>query len=161
MVTEPPQPRVKLRMGGKSPEAAPKITLKFGHPKPSSSSGITVDSEALKRQQELVKAGMSGHKPIPDANRPGLDRARSGSTNGVAINGIKREVSHAASPALAASQVNGVNGSTMAPPMHLNSRLPSGSPHPQNLAPPPPTYSSSNFNSQWRQAGKSRFRFDL
>ena len=60
MVAEPPQPRVKLRMPAKSPEPS-KITLKFGGQKSSSTPAMSVDSEALKRQQDLVRAGANGH----------------------------------------------------------------------------------------------------
>lgn len=64
-VSEPPQPKVKLRLSAKTPELPPKITLRFGQKAASdSANGVTVDSEALKRQQELVKAGANGHTAI-------------------------------------------------------------------------------------------------
>ncbi|KAG8527080.1 uncharacterized protein KY384_008509 [Bacidia gigantensis] len=124
VVTEPPQPRVKLTIGGKSPEPPPKITLKFGS-KSSNASGISVDNEALKRQQELVKAASSTHatptvqsvRPLPDRAVPGLEKA--------AINGIKREVSQGRSPGIAPSLVNGVNHTAMPPlyRIHPESRV--------------------------------------
>ena len=146
-------------MKGKSPEVAPKLTLKFGQQKSANREGISVDNEALKRQQELVKAGINGGNPTPNASRPQIERNSSSSTNTAVVNGIKREASHASSPALAPGLVNGLGGPAMAPPLHLTHRIPSGSPHPQavappNVVPPPPAYSSSNFNSQWRPAGK-------
>ena len=60
MVAEPPQPRVKLRMPAKSPEPS-KITLKFGVQKNAATPAMSVDEEALKRQQEHVRAGANGH----------------------------------------------------------------------------------------------------
>jgi len=61
--TEPP--RIKLKMGAKNPEpTASKLTLKMRgqtSETPSkddgSQSGVTVDNESLKRQQDLVRAG--------------------------------------------------------------------------------------------------------
>ena len=156
-MTEPPQPRVKLTMGGKTPEPPPKITLKFQ--RPSNTEGISVDNEALKRQQELVKAGIDGQKSKQVPARPVPDRIRSGSINGTA-NGIKREAAPSHSPGIAPTQVNGVNHSTMAPPVSLSSSHSKGGPQPQAPAPvhtpPVQTYSSSNFNSRFRQLGKGK-----
>ena len=56
-VQEPPQPKVKLRMPAPDP---PKITLKLSGPKQTGSTGVSIDSESLKRQQELVNAGANG-----------------------------------------------------------------------------------------------------
>ena len=56
-VQEPPQPKVKLRMPAPDP---PKLTLKFNAPKQTGSTGVSIDSESLKRQQELVNAGANG-----------------------------------------------------------------------------------------------------
>jgi chromatin structure-remodeling complex subunit RSC4 len=58
-------PRIKLKIGAKNPEPAPsKLTLKMRgqtSETPSkdegSQSGVTVDNESLKRQQDLVRAG--------------------------------------------------------------------------------------------------------
>ena len=47
----------------KSPEPS-KITLKFGSQKGITTAAMSVDSEALKRQQELVRAGANGHATI-------------------------------------------------------------------------------------------------
>ena len=49
-------------MPAKSPEP-PKITLKFGGQKMTSSASMSVDNESLKRQQELVRAGANGFTP--------------------------------------------------------------------------------------------------
>lgn len=145
-------------MGGKTPEPPPKITLKFQ--KPSNNDAFSVDNDALKRQQELVKAGMDGQKPKQVPARPLLEKSRSGSINGIAMNGVKRETASSHSPGIPSSQVNGVSHTPMAPPIGLNAGLVKGSPHPQAPASahsvPMQTYSSSNFNSQFRQAGKGR-----
>lgn len=63
VVQEPPQPKVKLRMPAKTPEP-PKITLKFGGQRQQGPSGVSVDSEALRRQQDLVNAGAHGRVPL-------------------------------------------------------------------------------------------------
>ena len=47
----------------KSPEPS-KITLKFGSQKGGATPAMSVDNEALKRQQELVRAGANGHATI-------------------------------------------------------------------------------------------------
>ena len=146
-------------MGGKSPEPPPKITLKFGN-RANTGSGISVDNDALKRQQDLVKAGSSSQgtlatsqsRSLPDKTGPGLEKAP--------INGVKREASQGRSPGLASAQINGVVQPTMAPPVHTTSRIASGSPHPQTLAPavngtvPANSYPSSAFSSFFRPAGK-------
>lgn len=147
VVTEPPQPKVKLRMPAKSPEP-PKITLKFGGPKPNATAGVSVDNEALKRQQDLVNAGMNGQasiranertpsgrpQQVPTANgvpalqRSSLERTKSGSAEKPAINGVKKETSIGQSPALGAVQMStDRNGS-------LDARQ---SPHPSMMPPPP------------------------
>ena len=57
MIFEPPQPRkVKLRMSARSPDP-PKLRLRFGAQKHPGSAGVSIDNEALKRQQELVRSG--------------------------------------------------------------------------------------------------------
>ena len=132
MVAEPPQPKVKLRLSAKSPEPTPKITLRFGQ-KPNGSTGVAIDNEALKRQQDLVKAGAngqgsaatdetsrpgprnpfgsshsgSGAAPIPSLQRLSQERARSGSAENPAtsLNGVKSE-GHGRSPALSAVQLD-------------------------------------------------------
>ena len=132
MVAEPPQPKVKLRLSAKSPEPTPKITLRFGQ-KTNGSSGVAIDNEALKRQQDLVKAGAngrapaatngttrpgprnpfgsshsgSGATPIPTLQRLSQERARSSSAENQAIsmNGVKSE-GPGKSPALSAVQLD-------------------------------------------------------
>ena len=166
-------------MPAKSPEPS-KITLKFGGQKGSGSVAMSVDNEALKRQQDLVRAGANGHtgsiatlphkasldSPNTIGNtRPSHDR--SGSTEH-AMNGLKAEASHGQSPALNAIQMNGVNevrqspsaaNLNMPPPINLSSRLPSGSPHPQSLvngAGPTSHTPATPFNTRFRQSGKGR-----
>lgn len=132
MVVEPSQPKVKLRLSAKSPEPAPKITLRFGQ-KSNGSTGVAIDSDALKRQQDLVKAGTngqgavttngtphpgprnpfgsshsgSGAAPIPTLHRLSQERARSSSAENPAssMNGVKSEGT-GKSPALSAVQLN-------------------------------------------------------
>ena len=150
---------MKLTIGGKSPEPQPKITLKFGNPKPSSSAGVTVDSEALKRQQEVVRAGINGQMPTQATpGRLPSEKSGSGSENGIVMNGIKRETSHSYPSVSSGGQANGISQPTMAPPLHLTSRIPSGSPHPQSLGVNGSTssssYISSTFNSFMRPSGK-------
>ena len=50
-------------MPAKTPEP-PKITLRFGGQRQQGPSGVSVDSEALKRQQDLVNAGANGRVPF-------------------------------------------------------------------------------------------------
>lgn len=60
VVDEPPQPKVKLKMSAPtSTDQSSKVLLRLGATKPGSTSGVAVDSEALKRQQQLVAAGSS------------------------------------------------------------------------------------------------------
>ncbi|KAL9126219.1 MAG: hypothetical protein Q9217_004699 [Psora testacea] len=157
VVNEPPQPRVKLTMGGKSPEPPPKITLKFGSSKSKGQAGVSVDNESLKRQQDLVRAGVNGQGS--STSKASYDRPGSGSDNGIIANGIKREASHVESPALGANQMNGSPNSTMPPPMHLSSAVHSGSPHPQtaggNGAPSAAHYPCSASVSHLRQPDAS------
>ncbi|KAL9001836.1 MAG: hypothetical protein Q9188_005210 [Gyalolechia gomerana] len=146
VVAEPPQPKVKLRMPAKSPEP-PKITLKFGGSKPSVTAGVSVDNEALKRQQDLVNAGMNGQASIrasprnppggpqnvPTANGvPSLQRTsqerRSGSGDRPAINGVKTETSMGQSPALGAVLLSADRGNS------IDARQ---SPNPAMMPPPP------------------------
>lgn len=161
-MNEPPQPRVKLTMGGKSPEPPPKITLKFGNPKPNHSAGVSVDTEALKRQQELVRAGVNGHGiDTASTKQVATDRPSSASEHTVVSNGVKREISQTHSPAPGPSQVNGAaNASMPPPPSHLNPRVTSGSPLPQptmtNGATPHIHPTTQFSNSFLRPPGKGR-----
>ena len=52
---------MKLRLSARSPDPTPKITLRFGGQK---SNGVSVDNEALRRQQDLVRAGANGLGPV-------------------------------------------------------------------------------------------------
>ena len=167
-------------MPAKSPEPS-KITLKFGGQKGSGPVAMSVDNEALKRQQDLVRAGANGHTGsiatwprIYSLDSPNIigtthpRHDRSGSTEH-AMNGLKAEASHGQSPALSAIQMNGVNevrrspsaaNLNMPPPMNLSSRLPSGSPHPQSLvngAAPSSQPPATPFNARFRQPGKGKY----
>ena len=160
-------------MPAKTPDP-PKITLKFGNPKPSGTAGVSVDNEALKRQQDLVNAGANGQAsvrstsrnpfagsqsvPIPTLGRVSQERARSGSSENPVVNGIKSEAFHRPSPAPAPSQLIATksesdtrpnsSATAMPPPIAANPRLKSGSPHPQILSTnhyiPTTSYSSTS-----------------
>lgn len=162
---------MKLRLSARSPETNPKITLRFGQ---KAGAGVSVDSEALKRQQDLVKAGVNGQgtinvNGIPHAGLtslgPGLpnsvshESARSASAERPTqiSNGIKNEVPLRQSPSLSAIQPSRDLGesvqnphslSNMPPPSIVTPRPPSNSPHP-STAPPPPS-----VDSRLRQPGK-------
>ncbi|KAI4242310.1 MAG: hypothetical protein LQ352_007260 [Teloschistes flavicans] len=172
VVTEPPQPKVKLRMPAKSPEP-PKITLKFGGSKSGATSGGLVDNAALKRQQGLVNATINGQSSfhgdpiaptagaqrlpttngVPTLPKTSIDQTKSDSAEKASLNGVKTEQAMGRSPGLAAVQVNGSldarqspNPSMMPPPLaSLTPRLPSGSPHPQTH--PTNHYSSTSYSS--------------
>lgn len=129
LVQEPPQPKVKLRMP--APDPPPKITLKFGGHRHAGSSGVSVDSESLKRQQDLVNAGANGRTPAAgnanhlvvspaaaeqsecshNAIESGIsiakDRPRSDSADQPKMNGVKKESALSQSPTLGAVHVNG------------------------------------------------------
>ena len=151
-VAEPSQPKVKLRLPAKTPEPPPKITLRFGQKSaPENVNGVSVDNEALKRQQDLVKAGTSGNVTVngdpsksPGKNTRGLalttsqasalsqlvqDR-RSGSAGSPPLtNGVKSELQHTQSPALPATTLR--HGSSA-------SNEAAQSPHNSSTAMPPP-----------------------
>lgn len=129
LVQEPPQPKVKLRMP--APDPPPKITLKFGGQRQTGSSGVSVDSESLKRQQDLVNAGANGRTPAAgNANHLVMSHAttehskrshndietgipvakdilRSDSAEHPKVNGVKKESALSQSPTLGAVHVNG------------------------------------------------------
>ena len=174
-------------MPAKSPEP-PKITLKFGGQKATGSASMSVDSEALKRQQELVRAGANGYAPgkgntisiprnicrllhsrsgsiaNPASSRLPQERSRSAEQS---MSGMKTETTHSQSPALnaipngtsEARQSPSASTTQMPPPVHLSSRMPSSSPHPQ-AAPNGVASTSQNpttpFNSRLRQPGKGK-----
>ena len=107
-VAEPSQPKVKLRLPAKTPEPPPKITLRFGQKSaPENANGVSVDSEALKRQQDLVKAGTSGNLSIVNGDpskSPGKD-SHSLSLTTSQMSGLSQPLQHrrsgsAASPPL-------------------------------------------------------------
>ena len=142
-VTEPIQPKVKLTM--KAAQEPPKITLKFGQ-RSGTTTGVSVDQEALARQQNLVRGaahgqGANGATQPPARNhlsgslppgRGSQERSSAGATE-QGVNGIKREASHGHSPALGKMQLNGVGGPgslAMPPPLNQTPQLSYGSPHP-------------------------------
>lgn len=136
---------------------------------------MSVDSEALRRQQDLVKAGVNGQGAInvngipragPTSLGPGLPnsvsqespRSASAERPTQVSNGIKNEVPLRQSPALSAIQPSGdlsesvqtphSSLSNMPPPSSVTPRPPSNSPHPSG-APTPPS-----VDSRLRQPGK-------
>ncbi|MCJ1484725.1 hypothetical protein MMC06_004898 [Schaereria dolodes] len=139
-VVEPAQPKVKLRLSAKSPDPTPKITLRFGQKTGiEGNTGVAVDSQALKRQQDLVKAGVNGQSSglnnggsshtglrnpfggsssvagstvVPTLNQLAQERHGSAASSPPATNGIKHETQSEKSPALATVQPrNGSNTS--------------------------------------------------
>ena len=120
---------------------------------------MSVDNESLKRQQELVRAGVNGYAPgkgnttslprsifglshsrsgsIPTPASSRLSHERSGSAEH-ATSGMKTETAHGQSPALnaipngssEARQSPSASNLQMPPPMHVSSRMPSDSPNP-------------------------------
>lgn len=145
-MTEPPQPKVKLTM--KAAQETPKITLKFGQ-RSSTTAGVSVDQEALARQQSLVRGAAHGQganvvtQPSSRSQLPGSFPNGRGSQERLSIapgeqgvNGIKREKSHGHSPALGKALPNGVGGTgnpTMPPPLNQAPQYPYGSPHPTTM----------------------------
>ena len=152
----------------KSPEPS-KITLKFGGQKGTGAPAMSVDSEALKRQQDLVRAGANGHATATGSSTTsslGQPSRERGASVSQVPNGLKAETSHGQSPALKSIQLNGSNetrqspnlgSGQMPPPAGVSTRLPSGSPHPQSLTNgtgPTSTNPTTSFNSRIRQPGK-------
>lgn len=161
-VPEPPQPKVKLRMSARSPDTNPKITLRFGGQKAAGSVGVSVDSEALKRQQDLVKAGANGQgaaasdgtprssilnpfggspsvpglPKIPSLPTASHDTTRSASAERPAssTNGVKNELPPGHSPALGAVQLNR-ELSRSSEPTHSPNPAVSSMPPPSSVTP--------------------------
>lgn len=158
MVDEPPQPRkVKLRMPARSPEP-PKLKLRFGGQKSSGPAGVSIDNEALKRQQEVVRSGAnpreapirggtpqagarnpfgrspsgSGTAQIPSLHPGSLVGTRSASVehSAAGANGIKNEVPFGQLSAAGAVVLNRETNS---------SNESTRSPHPAASIMPPPT----------------------
>lgn len=125
MSAKTPEPPHKVH------EIPPKITLRFGQKTPHDNlSGVAVDSEALKRQQDLVRAGANGHTAsssisasatpaknpfggsttaletasIPPLNQiPRNTRSISAVSPPIMANGVKNEAHLIQSPALSAT----------------------------------------------------------
>lgn len=114
-------------MPAKEPDP-PRITLKFGGQRPTASNGVSIDSESLKRQQQLVNAGANGQGPAAgnshhliassDPSRRARDSQtalgpsvpvarRSDSAEHPIVNGVKKETAMSQSPTLGALHVNG------------------------------------------------------
>ena len=172
-VAEPPQPKVKLRVSARSPEPNPKITLRFGGQKPGGPPGVSIDNEALQRQQDLVKAGangrgatvsgiqnpfggspaVSGSVKIPPLHPATQDRAGSVSSEypATSANGVKSEVSVGQSPALGAVQLsrefNRSSESTHSPNPAISTMGPPSSVNPRisSNSPHPPAAATNSL----------------
>ena len=162
----------------KAAQEPPKITLKFGNQRPSGAAGVTVDQEALGRQQTLVRAAANGQGanavsqsttrsqlPTPGSaaiGRASQDRLSNGpGEHSAHVNGIKREGSHARSPALGKILPNGFGETgvpAMPPPINQAAQHVAGSPHPAavngNAYGAPMHNPAMSTNSHKRQAGK-------
>ena len=157
-VSEPPQPKVKLRMSAKSPEPTPKIKLRFGQKAvPDEVSGIVVENDVPKIEQNLVNVGASpqdvisangSSSQLPLKNPPGESSSGSVPTPTVSLNQTSqdRRSGSAASP----SRPNGIKhegGSAQSPDVVTLQLRPSSnasndathSPHPAASSMPPPT----------------------
>lgn len=147
-VEEPTQ--LKFKLGGPKPKVTLNLSQHRASPAPA---GVTVDSDALARQRELVVAGVNGRQterrdspavlngvPRPTAQIPTLEAARpQSSAAGSPSELVKLEKGLTQSPAPNVVFPAGLpNGhSAMMPPPAV--RLPSGSPLP-NGQPPPNIY---------------------
>ncbi|KAF2753209.1 hypothetical protein EJ05DRAFT_223285 [Pseudovirgaria hyperparasitica] len=138
-VPGPSHPTIKLKMPAQKPAA--RLSLKFpgkgspsvGSPAPatpdgrsSATPGVIIDSGALARQQQHIKASINGSQQ-PSQSQPAPGSAPP--VNGTKGNGVKGEVQHASSPRAVA---NGVSHIAMPPP-------------PPHVAPRPPTVSPLSF----------------
>ena len=141
---EPSQPKLKLHFGGSKSQATTA----------NATTGVAVDDEALKRQQDLVKAGTNGLGVTVDgaSSRPGprnpfggshsgsgstpiptlaqMSRSASAASPPATVNGVKSEVQAGQSPALGAVELRR-NSSA--------SNEAAQSPHPTTLSMPPPS----------------------
>ncbi|PNS13934.1 Chromatin structure-remodeling complex subunit rsc1 [Sphaceloma murrayae] len=126
-VEEPQSTRIKLN-------ARPKPVLHLGakvSQTGASSPGVTVDSEALERQKQLVRAGVNGHQTPqpPGSSSQVLSDPRQTSTPPAAVKTEKSMASPVPEPARvpsAAPEAKPSPGTSMPPP----ARIPSNSPYP-------------------------------
>lgn len=130
------------------PQQPPKITLK-GRPKPvlhlgaknspappSTTPGVTVDSDALARQKQAVQAGMNGHQtPVP--HRPSMPPPSRSTSQVPTSTPMRRTQSGQASSPLTAAAVKSEKSVAPSPSL-ANARLPSAAPE---VRPPQPTTS--------------------
>ena len=137
-------------MGAKSPDLAPKIKLRFGQKAVhDEGSGVTVDNDALKRQQDLVKAGANGHgilasdeKPAQPSTRTpfrGTSHTPNATTTNAASQLLKgRRSDSAGSPPMATNGVKNENAAERSPALAAVRPVSSGS-HETKPAPGPGT----------------------
>ncbi|KAL9072936.1 MAG: hypothetical protein Q9157_004926, partial [Trypethelium eluteriae] len=163
----PKPPGTKLRLGGNKASPAPTNDTATPVPRPSHTPGVTVDNEALRRQQELIQAGVNGQtseqRPPPrnpfSSSRPGsaapplpnLSQSQQTSSAGsppLSSSGIKAEAGVGASASPALNPVRGTSGApegrgpsplanSAMPPPSTTPRAPSGSPLPNGHTPAP------------------------
>ena len=176
-------------MSARSPETNPKITLRFGGQKSAGSAGVSVDSESLKRQQDLVKAGTNGQGAatsegtprlgalnpfggspsslglpnIPSVHAASQDSTRSASAERPtsSTNGVKNELPPRQSPALGAVQLNReLSGSSEPAPNPVVSSMPPPSSVTPRLASHSPHPPAAGNNSHGWNAQPSATPFD-
>ncbi|KAL9110060.1 MAG: hypothetical protein Q9227_005399 [Pyrenula ochraceoflavens] len=163
--------RIHVKDGAEGTDSgAPKLKISF-KPHASTSTGVSVDNEALRRQQDLVKAGTS-KKPFTSSSSsntpngvPNLTRMESQSTPSIStassapVSTVKVEPKAGPSPLPASAsmatqprpspqpptQVPALNNVTMPPP-----KMPTPQPYSRPI-PPPPT---SAIDSKFRKQGK-------
>ena len=137
-----------------APKETPKLKLKFGGQKHDDTPSGSVDTEALNRQQDHVRAASTTQPP--ESNGQANDQSRNvppkpADTAQVSteksdgkpdersgqVNGVKRELSHGHSPAPGASKLNGVGdhadlnaGATAGTTANSTSQVARSSPHP-------------------------------
>ncbi|KAL9121014.1 MAG: hypothetical protein Q9187_002428 [Circinaria calcarea] len=113
VVSEPPQPKLRIKMSAKSPE--PKIKLRFGQKSAHSEDAvIKVDDSALKRQQELVTAGANGQSITGVNGTPSLPPSRN------PFSGTKSSSASIPIPTTNTTSQSSGGGSATSPPIIIN-----------------------------------------
>ncbi|KAI9687666.1 MAG: hypothetical protein M1820_010409 [Bogoriella megaspora] len=141
----PKQPGTKLRIGGN--RRSPSTETPTSGPRHANNQGFTVDSEALRRQQELIQAGVNGQT---SEQRPPSRNPFTGSRSGSAAPPIptisrSQQASSAGSPPLTSNSIKAEAGATSASPGPNGVRAISGAPEARgpsplaNSMPPPAT----------------------
>ena len=160
MVQEPAQPKVTLRV-----QAEPSTKLKLHLSNRSGpAEGYSIDSEALKRQQDIVAAGASGDARVSSygAEEAPAPEAKSGATPDDHANGIKAETVLSQSPpapsgvrpgSSASGEVLGLGNNGSVPPTTGDTGV-QGSRAPSQPRAPPPPPARDPLESRLRPLGK-------